>query len=151
MPVSSHAHAQHAQKENSSALSSLYVISQKTVERLAPVASAAHGYASTAASFAKAFLDKYPPIKAFVYTLAGTSAVPLAVFLGWAGIVLTICLAIAGTGVAFVQGGFMVFGGFILFWFLAGAFIFTAIATFWFTAAYFAYKVAQAIDRSSKA
>ncbi|KAJ3101374.1 hypothetical protein HDU96_009997 [Phlyctochytrium bullatum] len=137
------------QAKESSTFVTLYNIGQKGAESVLPLLSAAQTYAVAAAGYSKAVLDRYPPLKAFVYTLAGTSAIPLAVFLAYSAIVLSICLAVAGTGIAFVQGGFMVFGGFVLFWFLAGAFIFTSIATFWFTAAYFAYKVAQAIDRSS--
>ncbi|KAJ3105472.1 hypothetical protein HDU97_008088 [Phlyctochytrium planicorne] len=140
-----------ASTKQTSTFAVVYNTGAKVVERAGPVVSAVQTYTYAGVSYAKAILDRYPPLKAFVYTLAGTSAIPLAVFMAYAGIILAICLSVAGTGVALVQGGFMVFGGFVLFWFLAGAFIFTSIATFWFTAAYFAFQVAKAIERSSSA
>ena len=41
-------------------------------------------------------MEKYPPIKAFVYTLAGASAVPLTVFAGFALATTAVVLGIAG-------------------------------------------------------
>ncbi|KAJ3309018.1 hypothetical protein HDU76_003749 [Blyttiomyces sp. JEL0837] len=135
--------------QKSSYIMTLYNIGDSSVKRIMPIANSAKDLAVAGLVTSKAVLDKYPPIKAFVYTLAATSAIPLAVFAGFAGATLTGALAVAGTGVAVVQGGFLAFGGFILFFFLAGAFIVTSIATFWFTAAYFAFQVAKSIEGRS--
>ncbi|KAJ3408498.1 hypothetical protein HDV05_004957 [Chytridiales sp. JEL 0842] len=136
-------------RDRAMGLLSLYSYGQKTVGAVTPYAVAAQQTVVNTVIAAKAILDKYPPLKAFVYTLAATSAFPLSVFLGFALMTLMGCLAVAGTGVAFVQGGFLVFAGFVLFWFLAGSFIITSIATFWFTVAYFAFQVAKKIEKSA--
>ncbi|KAI8912357.1 hypothetical protein DFJ77DRAFT_468084 [Powellomyces hirtus] len=119
---------------------------QAVTSRAGPLMSTAQAYAGSALSTSKAILDRYPPLKAFVYTIGGASAIPLAVFTGYGAATGAMILGVAGTGVAMVQGGFLAFGGFVLFWFLAGAFILAAIATFWFTLAYFAYQVAKRIE-----
>ncbi|KAI8589298.1 hypothetical protein BDZ88DRAFT_418379 [Geranomyces variabilis] len=119
---------------------------QSITGRVGPALSTVQSYAGTALSTSKAILDRYPPVKAFVYTIAGASAVPIAIFTGYGAATGAMVLGVAGTGVAMVQGGFLAFGGFILFWFLAGAFILAAIATFWFTLAYFAYQVAKRLE-----
>ncbi len=64
--------------------------------QIVPLVSKATGYASVALKTSKAVLDKYPPVKAFVYTLAGASAVPVAVFTGYAATSLGGVLAVAG-------------------------------------------------------
>jgi hypothetical protein len=91
--------------------------------------------------FFKELLDRYPPIKAFVYTLAGASALPLAVFTGYGLITGAIILTIAATIIGITQGGFLAFGAFVLFWFLMGALLLASILTFWFTVSYFALQV----------
>ncbi|KAI8822367.1 uncharacterized protein EV422DRAFT_396002 [Fimicolochytrium jonesii] len=122
---------------------------QSVAGQVMPLISTAQSYAVTAISTSKAILDRYPPIKAFVYTLGGAAAVPLAVFTGYGAATGAVVLGVAGTGVAMVQGGFLAFGGFVLFWFLAGALIFSAIATFWFTLAYFAFQIAKRLEGSA--
>ncbi|KAJ3086871.1 hypothetical protein HK102_012310 [Quaeritorhiza haematococci] len=114
--------------------------------QVGPLVSTIKNYAVSSFVATKAILDKYPPIKAFVYTLGAASAVPVACFTGYGAVTLGGCLAVAGTGVTLVQGGIMAFGGFILFWFLAGALVLASIVTFWFTAAYFAFQVAKKIE-----
>ncbi len=93
------------------------------------------------AFFFTALLDKYPPLKAFVYTLLGAAALPLAVFGGYGLITGGVILTIAATIVGIVQGGFLAFGAFVLFWFLIGALALASIATFWFTVSYFSFQV----------
>ena len=95
----------------------------------------------TVFSFFTKILDKYPPVKACVYSLAGLCAVPLAVFTGYAGLVAAVLFTIAGTIIAITQGSFLAFGAFVLFWFLVGALILASIVTFWFTSGYFALQV----------
>ena len=96
---------------------------------------------TTAAYAVKNLLDKYPPLKAFVYTLAGAAAVPLAVFTGYGLLTAAVMLTIAAVIIGLAQGGFLAFGGFVLFWFLAGAVAVACILTFWFTLSYFALQV----------
>ena len=91
--------------------------------------------------FFKGLLDKYPPLKAFVYTLAGAAALPVAVFTGYGLITGASLLSIAATIIGITQGGFLALGAFILFWFLAGALGLALILTFWFTVSYFALQV----------
>ncbi|KAI9104830.1 hypothetical protein DFS34DRAFT_645527 [Phlyctochytrium arcticum] len=119
---------------------------QSAAGRLTPLIRSANYYAVSTLSTSKAVLDRYPPLKAFVYTLGGAAAVPLAVFTGYGVATGAVILGIAGTAVTFVQGGFLAFGGFVLFWFLAGALILASILTFWFTLAYFAYQVAKRLE-----
>ncbi|KAI8817664.1 uncharacterized protein EV422DRAFT_540464 [Fimicolochytrium jonesii] len=113
-----------------------------------PIVQSAQGYALAVARTTKGILDAYPPVKAFVYTLGGAAAIPLAVFTTYGAATGAIVVGVAGTGVALVQGGFLAFGGFVLFWFLLGALIFAAISAFWFTVAYFAYQVAKRLEGS---
>ncbi|KND02001.1 uncharacterized protein SPPG_02507 [Spizellomyces punctatus DAOM BR117] len=119
---------------------------QSASGRVLPLISTAQSYAIATLSTSKAILDRYPPLKAFVYTLGGAAAVPLAVFTGYGAATGAVVLGVAGTAVTFVQGGFLAFGGFILFWFLAGAFVLASILTFWFTLAYFAFQVAKRLE-----
>ncbi|KAJ3193377.1 hypothetical protein HK101_004931 [Irineochytrium annulatum] len=130
--------------------SSVVALFQAGVDRVMPIWNTAYLYGAYGAGAAKSVLDKYPPVKAFVYTLGATSAFPLLCFGGFATATLAGCVAVAGTGVAFVQGGFLLFGGFFAFWFLLGSFIFTCFASFWFTMSYFALQVAKRIEGSAR-
>jgi hypothetical protein len=67
-----------------------------------------------------------------VYSVAATSAVPLSVFTGYTMTTFGGLVAVSGTIVAFVQGGFVVFGLFVLSWFLLAAFIVSVVASFWY-------------------
>ncbi|KAI8805272.1 hypothetical protein BJ742DRAFT_820733 [Cladochytrium replicatum] len=117
-------------------------------QKVGPALAAAKDYAVSTALSAHAFLGKYPPLKIFVYSVAATSAIPVATFVGFTSLTLGACMAVAGTGVALVQGGFLAFSGFVLFWFLAGAFILACIATFWLSAIYFAFQVGKRLENS---
>lgn len=101
----------------------------------------AKDYVLGIAVFFNALLDKYPPLKAFVYTLFGAAALPLAVFGGYGLITGGVILTIAATVIGIVQGGFLAFGAFVLFWFLLGALAIASIAAFWFTVSYFSFQV----------
>jgi hypothetical protein len=101
----------------------------------------AKDYVLGIAVFFHALLDKYPPLKAFVYTLFGAAALPLAVFGGYGLITGGVILTIAATVIGIVQGGFLAFGAFVLFWFLLGALAVASIAAFWFTVSYFSFQV----------
>ncbi|KAI9366859.1 hypothetical protein DFJ73DRAFT_772022 [Zopfochytrium polystomum] len=129
--------------------SAAYRVGEMTITQVTPIAVGIKDLTFTTARLAKGVLDRYPLLKAFVYTLTATSAVPIATFVGFLAVTLAVCLSVAGTGVVLVQGGFTVVAGFVLFWFLAGAFVLTCIATFWLTAGYVAYQGAKAIDRAS--
>ncbi|KAI9330348.1 hypothetical protein DFJ73DRAFT_800078 [Zopfochytrium polystomum] len=133
----------------STVLTTVHSTVDAAIRQITPIAVVAKDYTFAAAGVAKSILDRYPPLKVFVYTLTATSAIPLAVFFGYLAITLAICLSIAGTGVALVQGGFALFAGFVLFWFLAGAFVLTCIVTFWLTAGYLAFQAAKAVERAA--
>ncbi|KAI8849568.1 hypothetical protein BC829DRAFT_184319 [Chytridium lagenaria] len=148
-PTTMSSSVNHTLDGKSSTYTKFYNLGQKSVERVAPIVLAAQSYAMTAIMFLKAFLDKYPPVKAFVYTLAGTSAIPLAVFIGWSAVVLGICLAIAGYRCCVRPG-----------WFHGLWRVRPLLVPRWsfhlhrhrlllVHSCYFAYKVAQTIDRSS--
>ncbi|KAI8817195.1 uncharacterized protein EV422DRAFT_542825 [Fimicolochytrium jonesii] len=122
---------------------------QSVTGSVMPYLQSAQSLAVSAIYTSKAILDRYPPVKAFVYTLGGAAAVPLAVFIGYGAATGAVVLGVAGTGVAMVQGGFLAFGGFFLFWWLAGALIFASIAAFWFTLAYFAFQLAKRFEGSA--
>ncbi|RKO83189.1 hypothetical protein BDK51DRAFT_25878 [Blyttiomyces helicus] len=118
----------------------------QTSSALRPYVGMAHEGVMQAIATGKTVLDRYPPIKSFVYTLGAASAIPVAVFTGYAATSGTIIVSIAGTWVAFVQGGFLLFGAFFLFWWLLGAFIVACISSFWFTMAYLAFQVGKRIE-----
>jgi hypothetical protein len=86
-------------------------------------------------------LDKYPPVKAFFYSFAAVSALPLAFFACFVFITGAILLTIGSTFFAITQGSFMAFGAFVLFWFLLAALVAASIGSFWFTTGYFAFQV----------
>ncbi|KAJ3186209.1 hypothetical protein HDU85_007649 [Gaertneriomyces sp. JEL0708] len=119
---------------------------QSAAGRVMPLVGAAQSVALQTYTTSRAVLNKYPPLKAFVYTLAAASAIPVSVFTGYALSAGAVVFGVAGTGAALVQGGVLAFGGFFLFWFLAGAFILACIAAFWFSLAYFAYQIAKRIE-----
>ena len=131
-PVLSYANAAHEKLTP-------YISSAKTTAVKTAV-SAKDALLSTLAFF-KDILEKYPPVKAFIYTLAGAAALPVAVFTGYGLVTGAILFTIAATIIGVTQGGFLAFGAFILFWFLVGALIVASIATFVFTGSYFALQV----------
>lgn len=89
-----------------------------------------------------------PPhsLQAFVYTLVSASAVPVACFSGYVAMTGGGVLAVASTGAAMVQAGFMAFGAFAVSWFLLGAFILASVLTFWFTLAWVAFQLAKKLE-----
>ena len=93
------------------------------------------------AFFSKGLIDKYPPLKAFVYTLSASCALPLAVFIGYGLITGTIILTIASAVAGITQGGFLALGAFSIFWFLMAGFLLASVVTFWFTIGYFVLQV----------
>ncbi|KAJ3015650.1 hypothetical protein HKX48_004439 [Thoreauomyces humboldtii] len=119
---------------------------QQVVGTAGPMLSTLQAYTGSAISTSKAILDRYPPVKAFVYTIGATAAVPLAVFTGYGAATGAMVLGVAGTGVAMFQGGFLAFGAFWLAWWLLAALVIAAIVTFWFTLAYFAFQVAKRLE-----
>ncbi|KAI8805466.1 hypothetical protein BJ742DRAFT_407857 [Cladochytrium replicatum] len=119
-------------------------------KRVVPMFSAAKDYTLNAARMFHTFLGKYPPLKMFVYSVVATSAIPIATFIGFTSLTLGGTLAFAGTGVALVQGGILAFCGFILFWFLVGAFILACIASFWLCAIWLALQIGKRVEESLK-
>ncbi|KAJ3243657.1 hypothetical protein HDU78_000270 [Chytriomyces hyalinus] len=103
-------------------------------------------YAQTSAAAVKQVLDRYPPVKAFTYAMAFTSALPVTVFAAVSGSAFLGGLATAGTGIAVFQGIVFAITGFILFWFLLGAFLISATIAFWFTLAFFGVQMAKAVS-----
>jgi gas vesicle protein len=89
----------------------------------------------------KAILDKYPPVKVFVYSFAGAAALPFAVFVAAALMLAIFMLTIAIIIMGAIQSGFFALGGFILFWFLCGAVGIASFLTFWFSLGYFTLEV----------
>lgn len=130
----------------------LFTYANAAQEKLVPyVSSAKEAAVSTAVSakdvvislalFSKGLLDKYPPVKAFIYTLSASCALPLAVFIGYGLITGTIILTIASAIAGITQGGFLALGAFSVFWFLMGGLLLASIVTFWFTIGYFVLQV----------
>ncbi|TPX41971.1 hypothetical protein SeMB42_g03117 [Synchytrium endobioticum] len=111
--------------------------------QVVPIVHALRDYAKAVFHYVVRMVDEYPPLKAFMYSLAASSAIPLAVFAGYSTITFLGAGAVAVTGLALVQGGFVLFGAFWLFWFLLGSVAVALITTFWFTLAYTGYKVVQ--------
>jgi hypothetical protein len=80
---------------------------------------------------------------AFCVSLLLFSFVPISIFLAFIGVSGGIGLAVAGTGIAIVQGIAFAFGAFVLFWWLLGALFFAGLVTIWFTVGYFGLKTAK--------
>ncbi len=130
----------------------IFTYANKAQERIVPyVSSAKEAAVSTAVSakdvaislvlFAKGLLDKYPPVKAFIYTLSAFCALPVAMFIGYGLITGTIILTLASAIVGITQGGFLAVGAFSIFWFLMGGLFLASFVTFWFTIGYFVLQV----------
>ena len=62
-----------------------------------PVLNRITSTSSLLVSHSRALLRRYPPIKAFVYTLVATSAIPIAVFTGYCATTFTGIMAVAGS------------------------------------------------------
>lgn len=90
-------------------------------------------------------LDRYPPLKAFVFALMACSFVPLAVFLGYAAFWGSLVFGGAAVIGTVVQGSILGFGGFFLFWALLASFCAACVVTFWFSVGYFGLKTAKKI------
>ncbi|KAJ3311264.1 hypothetical protein HDV04_004173 [Boothiomyces sp. JEL0838] len=129
--------------KSNSALVTLSTWTTTAQEKLTPIVIGAKDAAISSYQTTVKILDRYPPLKAFVVSLALFSSVPISFFLGFAGISAAIILGVAGTGVVVVQGTLLAFGAFFLFWWLLGALFFAGLATFWFSAGYFGLKTAK--------
>ncbi|KAJ3077095.1 hypothetical protein HDU98_008529 [Podochytrium sp. JEL0797] len=90
-------------------------------------------------------VDRYMPAKIFLYCLLAASAFPVAVFAAITGSTLLGCLALAGSGIAIFQGIVLAVTGFILFWFLLGAFLFSATVGGWAAIAFFGWGMVQTV------
>ena len=120
---------------------------QKTVyATLKPYVTKATQVSTHLAHQANTFLQRYPPLKAFAYSVAATSAIPVSLFAGYATSTLGGLSFIAGTTVTLIETGFLAFGAFVLSWFLLAAFVLSAIFTFWFSVVYFSYSVLKKIE-----
>ncbi|KAJ3272818.1 hypothetical protein HDV01_005246 [Terramyces sp. JEL0728] len=130
-------------KSSNTAIVTLSKWSTAAKENLTPVVVGARDAAISSYQTTVKVLDRYPPLKAFVVSLALFSSVPISFFLGFAGVSGAIVLGVAGTGIVLVQGTLLAFGAFFLFWWLLGALFFAGLATFWFSAGYFGLKTAK--------
>jgi hypothetical protein len=82
-------HEMAVKSKPSSTLAQLQTFASSTKEHITQNAT------STLAS-AQIVMQKYPPVKAFVYALAGASALPLAVFAGFVAVTAAVVLGVAG-------------------------------------------------------
>ncbi|KAJ3039823.1 hypothetical protein HDV00_011731 [Rhizophlyctis rosea] len=99
-------------------------------------------------------MERYPPVKAFVYSFMATAAIPTTVFTGYSLTTGTIVGGIAGTIATVVQGCIMAFGAFFYFWWLVGAFIvasITGVCASGMWIAYSGYKmIGDSVARNAK-
>lgn len=79
------------------------------------------------------FLNRVPPLKYGVYTMAALSAIPLAVFLGFLGISFAVLCCIATVVVSLLEGGAVLIGG----TFLVPTLFVAGITTFFIVGAFF--------------
>ncbi|KAL7746185.1 hypothetical protein RI367_002170 [Sorochytrium milnesiophthora] len=75
-----------------------------------PVVSTASQYGGIAFDTVRLYLNQYPLVRAFLYAFALFSAIPVAIFLGFAAITLTTCAVIATVVVGTVEAGVLGFG-----------------------------------------
>ncbi|RUS13763.1 hypothetical protein BC937DRAFT_94823 [Endogone sp. FLAS-F59071] len=122
-------------------------ISSNTKERVQAAAGygsemAEHLSESTRGIFGRIydFLNKVPPLKYGVYTMAALSAIPLATFLGFLGISFAVLCGIATVVVSLLEGGAVLIGGTFLIptlfvagvitFFIVGGFLLAWVASF---------------------
>ena len=116
---------------------------QQVTGHVVPAYQQAKRTTTTAVTGFGSVLESYPVLKAFVFTMGATSAVPLIIF---AMVTLSggaFVLGLAGSTVALVQGSFLALSSFVLSFFLLGSLAVASIATFWFAAGYFGLSVVK--------
>jgi Promethin len=86
------------------------------------------------------YVNRYPPLAAFLFTLMALSAAPLGIFALFGLITASIFLSIALIGFGIVEGFFLMTGGTILMAVLGGITLITTIGFIWGAAIYAAYK-----------
>jgi hypothetical protein len=86
------------------------------------------------------YVNRYPPLGAFLFTLLIVSAVPLGIFALFALISCKICLSIALIGFGLAEGFFLMAGGTVLMAILGGIALITTIGFAWVAAIYAVYK-----------
>ncbi|KAJ3253236.1 hypothetical protein HK104_007283 [Borealophlyctis nickersoniae] len=118
----------------------------RTKEMMAPVVSTVSGYTGWMIGVSRELMERFPPLKCFVYTMAAASAVPVSVFLGYGAATGSVVLGVAGTIVTVVQGFILAIGAFFLFWWLLGAFAVACVTTFWFSGGYLVYSAYKRIQ-----
>jgi len=91
----------------------------------------------------KTVCDRYPPVKTFIYAMAGSSMVPVVMFYSYS----TACLFGIVTVAACFQGGMVLIGSFFLFWSLACALAVATVITFWFSIGYNIINLSHHVDK----
>ena len=86
------------------------------------------------------YVNRYPPLAAFLFTLLVLSAVPLGIFVLFALISFSIFLSIALIGFGVVEGFFLMTGGAILMAVLGGIALVTTIGFAWVAFIYAFYR-----------
>lgn len=89
------------------------------------------------------YVNQYPPLAAFLFTIMAFSAVPITIFLLFAGTSIAITLSTALIGFSLVEGTLLMLGGGLLAVFLGGVTLFTSIGFTWLLGIWIAYRGIQ--------
>lgn len=93
------------------------------------------------ASTAHEYINRYPPLAAFVFSLLVLSAVPVSIYLIFAVITSAVILTIALIGFSVVEGTMLLAGGGVLLALLGGICLFTLFAFGFISFVYFGYRI----------
>lgn len=97
------------------------------------------------ASTARAYINRYPPLAAFIFSLLVLSAVPVSIYLIFAVVTSAVVLTIALIGFSVVEGTMLLAGGGVLLALLAGIGLFTLVTFGFISFIYAGYRIGLTI------
>ena len=86
------------------------------------------------------YVNRYPPLAAFIFTLLAFSALPISIFVLFAAVTVAATLSVALVGFAIVEGAMLFTGAGVLLAVLGGVTLVTGIVFSWLFGIYLSYR-----------
>lgn len=86
------------------------------------------------------YVNRYPPLAAFIFTLIAFSAIPISIFVLFAALTTAATLSVALVGFAMLEGAMLFAGAGVLITVLGGVTLVTGVAFCWLFGIYLSYR-----------
>ena len=115
-------------------------MAQETANRMQRVMRYLQDISNHFGSRLRVYVNQYPPLAAFLFTLLIFSAIPVSLYVIFAAITIAVTLSTALVGFAIVEGFMLVLGGAFLLVTLGGITVVTGIGFSWLLTIWLAYR-----------